>query len=91
MSPLVTTWLTVLLVLVAVAMVLAFARVVLGPDLPNRVAAFDLATTAALGLLTLYAMLLDQPMFLDVGIVVALIAFVGTIAFANRLEEDLRP
>jgi multicomponent Na+:H+ antiporter subunit F len=35
----------------------------------------------------LYATAYDAPVFLDVAILMALVTFVGTIAFANYLER----
>lgn len=79
--------LTIALPLLGIAVILAAIRLALGPTLPDRVVAFDLMSTTGIGIATIYAMATDQPVYLDVGIVVALVSFLGTIAFANYLQR----
>jgi multicomponent Na+:H+ antiporter subunit F len=62
-------------------------RLLRGPALPDRVVALDLMTTIGIGIIVLLAMATDQPELLDVAVVVALTAFLGTIAFAYYIEE----
>jgi multicomponent Na+:H+ antiporter subunit F len=69
------------------AVVLAFIRLVRGPGLPDRVVALDLIFTIGIGIIAVYAISTNQPAFLDVAIIAALIAFLGTIAFAYYLER----
>lgn len=76
-----------ILPLLSVAIVLAFVRLVRGPSLPDRVAALDLIATLGVGMIAVYAIATDQPVFLDVAIVLALISFLGTVAFAYYLER----
>jgi multicomponent Na+:H+ antiporter subunit F len=68
--------------LIGMAMFLALLRVVRGPTLPDRVVALDLMATLAMGFIALYAVTTGQAIFLDVAIALALIAFLGTVAFA---------
>ena len=81
-----TAALRVVLPLLSMAMLLAFARLVRGPDLPDRVVALDLMTGLAMGMIAAYGIGADEPVFLDVAIVLALVSFVGTVAFAAYLE-----
>ena len=80
----------IVLGLLALAAVLGFVRLLQGPSLPDRVVAFDLLATVAVGISAVYAMAHDQPVFLDVAVVIALISFVGTVAFARYIEERLK-
>jgi multicomponent Na+:H+ antiporter subunit F len=73
--------------LLTLAVVLAFIRLVRGPGLPDRVVALDLIFTIGIGIIAVYAISTNQPAFLDVAIIAALIAFLGTIAFAYYLER----
>jgi multicomponent Na+:H+ antiporter subunit F len=73
--------------LLAVAMLPAFVRLARGPDLTDRVVALDLITMIAMAISALYATAYDAPVFLDVAILMALITFVGTIAFAHYIER----
>lgn len=77
-----------LLILLA-AMFLAFYRLVRGPSLPDRVIALDLIATLALGIIVAYAIMVGQPVFLNAAAILALIAFLGTVAFAKYLERRM--
>lgn len=73
--------------MLSAALFLAFARLVRGPSLPDRVVALDLMGTLAVGVIAVQAIQAGQPVSLDVAIVVALIVFLGTAAFAQYLER----
>ncbi|MCW5982517.1 MAG: hypothetical protein KIT09_30805 [Bryobacteraceae bacterium] len=77
----------VTLVLLAAALVLAFIRLVRGPSLPDRVVALDLMALIAVGIMATLAVAADHPSILDAAIVVAVITFVSTVAFAAFLER----
>ncbi|MCK6620753.1 MAG: cation:proton antiporter [Calditrichaceae bacterium] len=77
-----------LLILMA-AMFLALYRLVRGPNLPDRVIALDLIATLALGMIVAYAILTGQPVFLNAAVILALIAFLGTVAFAKYIERRM--
>ena len=83
-----TVALVVVLPLLAVALLLVFVRLVRGPDLPDRVVALDLMTVLLMGMIAVYGIGANQPVFLDVAIVLALVSFVATIAFAAYLERS---
>lgn len=71
----------------AVAMLLAMLRLLKGPSLADRVVALDLVAALVVGIVAVYAVSTDQPMLLRVAILVALVVFVGTVAFAFLLEK----
>lgn len=77
-------------VMLSCAMILTFIRLVRGPTLPDRVVALDLFAVLSTAFLTLYAIDSDEQVFLDVAIVLALIAFLGTAAFALYIERRAR-
>jgi len=77
--------------LLVAALFLAFIRLVLGPTVPDRVVALDLMSTIAVGLIALYALATHQPVYLDAAIVLALISFLSTVAFARYLEKRALP
>jgi multicomponent Na+:H+ antiporter subunit F len=76
--------------LLLVALFLAFARLVRGPSLPDRVVALDLIAVISGAFIAVYAIDNDQPVFLDVAIVLGLITFLGTVAFARYVERRAR-
>jgi multicomponent Na+:H+ antiporter subunit F len=74
--------------MLAIAAALSFIRVIKGPTLPDRVIAVDLVGVLMVCLLVVTAGATAQQAFLDVGIVVALISFVGTVAYARYIERS---
>ena len=80
----------IVLPLLSLAVVLTFVRLARGPSLPDRVIAFDLLATLGIGILAAYAVATDQPAFLDVGLVLALVSFLGTVAFAHYLARNTK-
>lgn len=81
---------TIVLGMLLFALFLAFGRLVRGPSLPDRVVALDLIAVTTAAFLTVYAISTNQPVFLDTAIVLALITFLGTVAFAQYLERRAR-
>jgi multicomponent Na+:H+ antiporter subunit F len=78
----------VALPMLAFAAGLTFIRVAKGPTLPDRVIAIDLIGVLLVCLLVLMAGVTAQQAFLDVAMVVALISFVGTVAYARYIERE---
>ena len=74
--------------MVAVSAGLSFIRLSKGPTLPDRVIALDLIGVLLVCLLVLIAGTTAQQAFLDVAMVVALISFVGTVAYARYIERE---
>lgn len=85
-----TVIINVVYAMLGLALVLAFIRLVRGPSLPDRVVALDLIASLVVAFVCSYAIATNQKVFLDVAIVLALIAFLGTIAFAQYVERRAR-
>jgi multicomponent Na+:H+ antiporter subunit F len=77
----------VVLPLLWVASGLSFVRLLRGPSLPDRVVALDLMSTTGIAICAVYALLTGWNAFLDVALVVGLIGFLGTVAFAHYIER----
>ena len=73
------------------AMFLAFVRLVRGPSLPARVVALDMMGSLAVGIIAVHSVATQQPIFLDVAIALALIGFLGTVAFAYYVQKGQLP
>jgi len=71
----------------AIALVLSFFRLLKGPTIPDRVVALNLISMILMGLITLFAILNEQSVFIDVVGVIALVSFLGTIAYVVHLEK----
>lgn len=77
----------IILLLISLGFIGAFIRLLRGPYLPDRVVALDLISVIAMGFIIVYAVRFNQVNFLDVAIILALITFLGTVAFAYYLER----
>jgi multisubunit Na+/H+ antiporter MnhF subunit len=75
------------LVTLGVALLIAVVRLVKGPTLPDRVVAMDLIGVLVVGLIVVLAASTQVPATLDAAIVIALIGFVGTVAYATYVER----
>jgi multicomponent Na+:H+ antiporter subunit F len=75
------------LVTLTAAILVAVVRLVRGPSLPDRVVAMDLIGILAVGLIVVLAASTGVRATLDAAIVIALIAFVATIAYATYVEK----
>ena len=65
---------------VVIAMALALARAFLGPTIYDRVLAVNAIGTKTVLLIAVLGFLAGRPEFLDIGLLYALINFIGTIA-----------
>jgi multicomponent Na+:H+ antiporter subunit F len=82
--------LNISIVLITLAFIMIAIRLFIGPTLEDRVVALDLITTSAIAFIAVYSMLINRTTIMDVGIVIALLAFLGTVAFAYYLERRIK-
>ena len=75
------------LVTLAVALLVAFIRLVRGPTLPDRIVAMDLFGVLVVGVIVVLAGSNGVRATLDAAIVIALVGFLGTIAYATYVER----
>jgi multicomponent Na+:H+ antiporter subunit F len=75
------------LFLLAAGLLLALVRLVKGPTLPDRVVALDLMASHAVAILVVHALAYDERGLLHPALVLALVAFLGTVAFARYIEK----
>jgi multicomponent Na+:H+ antiporter subunit F len=74
------------IVFVTVAIALAAWRVVHGPSLPDRVVGLDLIGLLSVSFIAVIAVASLQSVMFDAAIALALITFLGTVAFARFIE-----
>jgi multicomponent Na+:H+ antiporter subunit F len=77
----------VILPILALAVILVFVRLLKGPSIVDRVIALDLLITIGISIITVYSIVSNQSTFLDIAMILALIAFLSTIAFSYYLEK----
>lgn len=74
-------------VLLALGGVGFLVRLVLGPKVPDRVISLDGLLTLLISAFLVYGADTGRGTFLIVGVVVAMVAFIGASTFARYLEE----
>ena len=82
---------TVLLIcylMLAAGFLLSLYRLIMGPTVYDRIIALDLVSALIMCSLGVYCVDTGQFVFLDVILAIALIAFLGTVAFARYLDIE---
>jgi len=77
----------IILIIISLSIALCMVRVYKGPTTPDRVIALDTVAVNVLAFITVLSMHLNTEMFFDAVLVIAVIAFVGTIAIAKYLMK----
>lgn len=85
MSGVVQTAADISLAMLAIGMLLCLFRLLRGPDMADRIIALDTLYINALAALIVAGVRLDDPTFFDAAIVIGMLGFVGTVAFAKFL------
>lgn len=75
------------LAMLGLALLIAFIRLVKGPTLPDRIVAMDLFGVLVVALIVVLAGRSGVRATLDAAIVIALIGFLGTVAYASYVER----
>jgi multicomponent Na+:H+ antiporter subunit F len=75
------------LITLGVALLAAVVRLVRGPTLPDRVVAMDLIGVIVVGLIVVLAASTHVRATLDAAMVIALVAFVATVAYGTYIER----
>jgi multicomponent Na+:H+ antiporter subunit F len=75
------------LTVLTVAMGLVVVRLVRGPSLADRVVALDVLTAVAIGFIAAYVVASGATALLDAALVLALVGFLATAAFAHFVEH----
>lgn len=76
-------------IVVLVALLLSFLRLLLGPSLTDRAVALDGMTIISLSVIALMAFFLNRIIYLDVALVYGILSFLGVVALARYLEREL--
>ena len=78
-------------VLISIALILSFIRIVIGPSLADRVIALDLLAVLAMGFIGLRVLTTGQTLYLEIAIALGLVAFVATVFFARLVAARADP
>lgn len=77
----------VILAVLTAAFVIALLRLARGPSLPDRVVALDMIGYVSVGFLAVLSVGSGTPALIQPAIVLAFLAFLGTVAFARYVER----
>lgn len=70
---------------VSLSLILTFYRLVIGPDMPDRILALDTLYINSLVLLILLGIYRESALYFEAALLIALMGFVGTISFSKYL------
>lgn len=73
---------TIAITLLSICMLLVLIRFVKGPDLPDRVSAFDLFSANIISITILFTLVTGERAYMDVALILAMISFLGALSFA---------
>jgi multicomponent Na+:H+ antiporter subunit F len=70
------------------ALGIATWRLIYGPSLFDRVVAMDLISAVVMCIAAVFALETQNAVFLEISVAIAVVTFLGTIAFARYLEDE---
>lgn len=73
------------LAIMGLALVLTLARLIKGPDLPDRILALDTLYINAIALIVLFGIWLGSDLYFEAALLIAVMGFIGTVAVAKYL------
>ena len=82
-----TITLSLIFGMLILAFVLAFVRVLKGPDMSDRIAAMDLIASVTMAFILCYSVLVQKSIYFDIVIVISLISFISTVAVSTYLKQ----
>ena len=71
----------------ALALAVAFIRVIRGPTTADRLVGIDMSSNIGAGIMGVAGIVYDEDVFLDIAIIVIVTGFVGTATFAQLIGE----
>lgn len=75
------------LLLTSAVTLLAAYRVIVGPTTPDRVVALDVISTNVVAIAVLFSLETGKGVLITVGLVLAIIGFISTVAVARYITE----
>lgn len=75
------------LILISVSFFLSMGRVIIGPSTPDRIVAMDLISMLVIGFVSVFCIEIEQEVYLNATIILALVSFLSVIAIARYVER----
>jgi multicomponent Na+:H+ antiporter subunit F len=83
------TLLILALTLLSISILASLYRVFKGPSMPDRVIAMDSIGINIIGVVAILSVILNTLAFLEIILLIGILAFIGTIAFSKFLERGV--
>ncbi len=80
----------VILPVLGFSILLIFYRFFKGPSIADKIIALDLLITTGIGIIAVYSIVHGRSTFMDTAMILALIAFLSTVAFSYYIEKRNR-
>jgi len=77
--------LSIAFVMVAIAIMLSFIRLIIGPSVPDRILALDTLYINTIALLILLGINLQSALYFEAALLIAVMGFMGTLALSKYL------
>lgn len=74
--------------LLGISVLLALSRFLSGPSILDRIIGFDMIAICIVGMIILFSIWLDNPLFIEIMLIFSLLGFVGTVAFVSFLQSQ---
>ncbi|KZM55288.1 MAG: Na(+)/H(+) antiporter subunit F1 [Bacillaceae bacterium] len=75
------------LALIAASSLLLMIRLIKGPSVPDRAISLDAIGINLVGITAIMSIVLDTSAFLDIILLIGILAFIGTVSIAKFLEK----
>ncbi|HSP20944.1 MAG TPA: Na(+)/H(+) antiporter subunit F1 [Planococcus sp. (in: firmicutes)] len=83
------TFYWVALLIISVAFVGLLFRLIKGPSIADRIVALDALGVALVSIIALLSLILETEFFLAIILLLSILAFIGTVAFAKFIERGV--
>ncbi len=80
----------VILPILVISGVLIFWRFLKGPSIADKIISLDLIITTGIGVIGVYSIIYNHVTLMDTALILALIAFLSTVALSYYLEKRRR-
>lgn len=77
------------LICISISMLGLIYRVIKGPSIPDRVVALDAIGINLVAIIAIVSIILKTNAFLEVILLIGILAFIGTVAFSKYLEKGV--
>ncbi|WP_166241950.1 Na(+)/H(+) antiporter subunit F1 [Paenibacillus turpanensis] len=77
------------LVILSVSILGGLYRILIGPSMPDRIIALDAVGINLIGIIAILSILLRSQAYMEIILLIGILAFLGTVAFSKYLEKGV--